>query len=45
MIERILEMLCIFPDDERFYSEKKLTQEKLNFVYETQAIKDAARKQ
>ena len=43
-IREILEDEMYLPEHERFYSRRQLDSRKLNFVYETQAIKDAARK-
>ena len=43
-IREILEDEMYLPQHERFYSRRQLDSRKLNFVYETQAIKDAARK-
>ena len=43
-VREILEDEMYLPEHERFYSRRQLDSRKLNFVYETQAIKDAARK-
>ena len=43
-VREVLEDEMYLPDHERFYSRRQIDSRKLNFVYETQAIKDAARK-
>ena len=43
-VREILEDEMYLPEHERFYSRRQLDSRKLNFVYETQSIKDAARK-
>jgi gliding motility-associated lipoprotein GldK len=43
-VREVLEDELYLPEHERFYSRRQIDSRKLNFVYETQAIKDAARK-
>lgn len=43
-VREILEDEMYLPEHERFYSRRQIDARKLNFVYETQRIKDAARK-
>ena len=43
-VREILEDEMYLPEHERFYSRRQLDSRKLNYVYETQAIKDASRK-
>ena len=43
-VREVLEDEMYLPDHERFYSRRQIDSRKLNFVYETQDIKDAARK-
>ena len=40
-VREVLEDEMYLPDHERFYSRRQIDSRKLNFVYETQAIKDA----
>jgi gliding motility-associated lipoprotein GldK len=43
-VREILEDEMYLPEHERFYSRRQIDARKLNFVYETQRVKDAARK-
>lgn len=43
-VREVLEDELYLPEHERFYSRRQIDARKLNYVYETQAIKDAARK-